>query len=358
MLRNSYLALLIPAVLGAQQIVVVPSANALVDGNHAYSVAGTIDARRQLTLIDGSQLQPLLGRAITAISFRRNADTKVFQGGDAHIRVRMSHAARAWNAASPAFADNHGTAVVEVFHGIVSMPTSPGIAGNQVAWTPANVLRVQFTTPFVYVGGTLAVEVMGLGNAAATDWWPADGAWDLQSGNVQQVGTGCGQFGGAGGEWSFVNAAGLVPGASARFSANGPAFDFAMWAIAATPQLRAIDLSIVGAPGCFVHLQAPMASVLTTFGPPVEPARPALGGLAVLDVQIPPGTAFLGVGLASQWFALGAAGITSSPAHVWHIATQVPAMPMTLVTAFASGSEPATGKVIPGCGHVMAFDGF
>lgn len=356
MLRTSLLAVSFPACVLAQQVHVVPAAQALADGNHAFAVAGTYEPRRQVTLIDGSLLQPLIGRTLTALSLRRDGSDRAFAAGELQLTIRLAHAPRAWNDASPQFAANLGAGAVTVFSGAAVLPASPATAGAQVPWTTGNALRVPFAQPFVYQGGTLAVELIGSPGAQVSDWWVADAVRDVRSGQVQQVGTGCGPFGGVAGEWSFVDAPGIVPGATVAFAAAGPAQEFALWAVATGAAPFQFDLAAVGAPGCFVHLAAPLAAIASGFSAPAFAHRPDLGGVANVSVQIPAHASFLGLGMASQWFQFGAAGLTASNAHAWQVALQSPLLPMTLVTAPLVAGAASEGKVIPGCGLVFAFD--
>lgn len=354
--RGTLVLLVASSALMAQQHAVVPTQHAVVDGSHTFFVAGTYAPERQLTLIDGSLLTPTLGRAIHALAFRRNAEADEFAGGSAHLTVRMSHAARSWQTASPVFEQNHGPDVTTVFQGTVTLPTSPGTTTNQITWLPTNTFEVLFQVPFAYVGGTIAIEVSGQPDPTQpAEWWPADAAWEPSGGSEVSIGNGCGPFGGPTGEWSFLTATNLTPGGSAVFSALGTPGDLAYWLLAARTQPMAVDLSPFGASGCYAHLNTPIDGLMTTFASQLRPSQPALGALAQIHVPLPASTMFLGAAFASQWFGLGAVGITTSNAHAWSIAAQQPGLPMTLVTAHDNGARPTSGRIVPGCGHVFRF---
>lgn len=361
-MRRSCFPAVVAAVLasaaGAQQSFhVVPSAQQTLDGGSRFWVAGTIEPRRQQTLIDASLLTPLLGRRITGLQFRRNVEPIAFAGGTATLTVRLSHSPRTWLTASERYADNQGQDLSTVFQGTVTLPNSPAPSGPAVPWAPDQVLAITFQTPFDYQGGTLALDVGGSPTASNTaTWWPADAVWQPASGTVQTAGAGCGPYGGPQGEWSFLTATNLVPGGSASFQALGAPGELAIWLLAGAVQLQAVDLTPYGGPGCFAHVAFPLGSVVTLFGAPLFPARPAVGGMAAVELQLPASAAFLGAGFASQWFAFGSAGLTSSNAHQWALSGQYSSLPITLVTAPALGGEPMTGKVLPACGHVLRFE--
>lgn len=336
---------------------VVPSSCALVDGSHAYLVAGTIEQRRQLTLIDASLLSALSNHNITGLAFRRNATGDPFPGGGATLTVKLSNAARSATTPSEFFDRNHGVDLTTVFSGQVTLPSSPSTGSNPVPWTPENIIYLQFQNAFHYSGGTLAVEVTGIPDPVSpTSWWPADAVWQPTGGSAQSIGGGCGTFGGANAEWSFVTATSFVPGGTASFQAIGTPGNIAIFMLAGSANPQAVDLSYFGAPGCYLHLDYLLANVMTFFGPALLPQRPTEGGMALINLQLPTSTTFLGTTLASQWLSFGMNGMTTSNAHQWTVATQMPNLPMTVISAPVVNGEPAVGKVIPSCGHVFRFE--
>ena len=120
---------------------------------------------------------------------------------------------------------NIGPDQTTVFAGSVTFPTSPAIPGGPqtaVAWTANNVVRVQFSVPFRYNGGTLCVDVIGQPIAGQeANWWMADAEFEDIQGTAVEIGAGCGQHGGPLGQWSHTATRSLLPGAYARFWANG-----------------------------------------------------------------------------------------------------------------------------------------
>lgn len=332
---------------------VVPAVHASTDAAHGYFVGGTVEPRRQLTLLDGPILGLAPGRILHGVAFRRDAADETFSGGTANLTVRLSHAATGSGTASAHFDDNHGMDVTTVFRGTVELPASPPAPGPDVAWSSTNVVHVPFQLPFVYRGGTLALEVLGAPDPQSNaSWWPADAVWQPTGGHVESVGAGCGPWGGPEGEWAFVSPTGLVVGGTASFSALGEPGALALLVIAGKARPDVLDLRSLGAPGCFAHLEHEIGSCGTLFGPPLRPQVP---GNAVVELHVPAMPGLVGVSFASQWFAIGSHGLVSSNAHAWSLGAP-PWAGLAVVTAEQVGSTvPPIGKVVPGCGHVLQF---
>lgn len=349
------LALLASAIANAQSHV-APATSSALDGNSRFWVAGTVQPGRQLTLIDASLLAPLQGQTIRTIAFRRNAEEDAFSGGAANLTLRLSHAPVAWTAASPSFDNNHGPDVTTVFQGQVTLPASPGVTGSQVDWAAPRVLEIALQAPFVYLGGTLALEVRGQPDPQnRASWWPADANWDQVRGSEQSVGLGCGTFGGPYRQWSLGASSRLVLGGTAEFAALGNLGDLAYWMLAGQAAANTVDLGMFGSPGCHAHLRYSFGGVLSWFANPLQVTQPSLGGLAHVTMQLPNDPSYLGATFASQWFGLGAQGLISSNAHSWTLAAQLPTLAMTLVHAPELAGPALTGQVVPGCGHVIRF---
>lgn len=340
--------------LGAQHLV-VPASHAGADGGDRFFVAGTAEPRRQLTLIDQSELTAMLGRPVIAISWRRNAENDDFPAGRANLTLHLSHARTTWATASEFFAANVGPDRTEVFHGTVDIPYSPAANANPAAWRADQTLHVALTTPFLYLGGTLALEVSGAPDASMPiEWWPADAVWHHGDGQVIDVGAGCGPFG--------PNAAGLsphnlIPGGTAQFTAVGAPGEFAYLAIANAALPRQVDLAAFGAPGCWLHLLSPLDGVATAVSQALQPSQPNPFGLAACDLQLPNAPQFLGASFGAQWVLIGGNGITASNGLGFTIGSQRPSLPITLVTApELNGQPPAKGLVFPARGHVLRFE--
>ncbi len=338
------------------QSLVVPPAYLAADGNSRFWIAGTIQPRRQQTIVGASMLTPMIGHAITGVSFRRNGENQPLIGGDAMLLVRLSHSAVSPMATSTTFDANHGPDVATVFQGTVSLPISPPPIGGVVPWDSSNIVHIAFQQPFAYAGGNLAIEVSGMPGSNPTSWWPADAVWQPNGGNATSVGNGSGPYGGPSGEWSLLASAELGPGATVQFTALGHPGDIAALGIASGAQLDRIDIGAFGVPGSFIHILDPFALELAIFGPPIS-SNPLSTGIATYSARVPTDPAFLGAQFGSQWFRIDGMGrIASSNAHQWSTANQYPGLGMTLITAPALGGTPTLGKVVPACGHVLRFD--
>ncbi|MBK8097727.1 MAG: hypothetical protein IPK26_11505 [Planctomycetes bacterium] len=345
-------ALAAPSAL-AQQYLVIPPNQAMPDGDDQLWVGGTIAERRQMTLIDASLLTGQIGQPITAITWRRNAAPESFVGGTSNVTVHLSHAARSWSDASPTFAVNAGADRTQVFSGTVTLPNSPAIQGNQVAWTADNTLRIQLTTPFFYLGGTLALEITGApSQTGAAEWWPADAVWESGDGSASHYGQGCGQPRALTADLTSTN---LVPGGSVAFHVAGTPMDIAVVAFAV--QAGNLDLAPHGFAGCRALLSAPLFSTSLLIGPAPHSQNTGAEGLATVVAQIPTGTAFLGSQFFTQWFSFGPNGLRNSDGMAWTIATQTPSLPMTLITApVLNNQQPEQGLVFPARGHVLRLE--
>ncbi len=345
------------AATSSAQTLVVPASQTVLDGSSRFWVAGTVQARRQLTVIDGSLLAPLVGHTITGLSFRRNAENEAFAGGDATLTVRLSHSALSAVTAVEQFAVNHGSDLTTVFQGAVTLPTSPATTASAVPWSNDNVVRISFSQLFAYQGGSLAVDVTGAPGANAAHWWPADAVWQQNGGTSVSVGGGSGGYGGVNGEWSLLDAGNLGPGGTVAFRALGSAGHLGVLGIAVGTQAQRLDISMFGVAGSFLHILDPFRLEMALFDAPLVPPEPSIGAVAQYMARLPVDPAFLGVSMASQWFRIDPQGhIASSNAHAWSTAAQYPSLAMTLITAPVLGAEPTAGKVVPGCGHVMRFE--
>lgn len=337
----------------AQQYLVIPPAQATPDGDDQLWIGGTIAERRQMTLIDASLLPGQIGRPITAIAWRRNAAPEAFVGGTSQVTLHLSHATRTWSDASPTFATNAGPDRTQVFSGTVTLPDSPAVLGTQVAWTPDNMLRIQLTTPFVYQGGTLALEITGApSQSGAAQWWPADAVWESGDGTASHYGQGCGQPRALTADMTGTN---LVPGGSVGFHVAGTPMDIALVAFAV--QAGNIDLAPHGFAGCHALLSAPLFSTSLLIDLAPHGQNPGAEGLATVVAQIPAGTTFLGSRFYTQWFSFGPNGLRNSDSIDWTVATQTPALPMTLITApVLNNQQPEQGMVFPARGHVLRLE--
>lgn len=339
----------------APQYQVVPAAYATTDAISYEWLAGASRALRQQTLVGASHLQALVGRSITALEFRRNAANEVYQGGVADLTVSLSIAPHGPLGASMTYAENVGSNPVQVFSGLVTLPTSPATTGPAVGWTAANTVRIALQTPFVYQGGTLLVDVTGQPIAGQNaNWWMADAEFEDLKGSISPIGGGCGLYGGANHEWSHVAARTLLPGAHARFWAYGTPNGLG-FVVFGAPSPTPIPLWSFGipTPGCELHLQPGLilATTVAVFEAQSSPYVAAFGGIAETRLKLPAAPWLFGFSLATQWFDL--AQMATSNAIQWTVASAIPALDMALVEG--SPTE-ATGEVSVHLAHVLRFE--
>jgi hypothetical protein len=334
---------------------VIPSAYAQVDANSYEWIGGASQDRRQQTLIGASHLLGLRGRPIIGFSLRRTADNEAFIGGTANMTVKLSTSPRAPLTCSDAYAGNIGLDEVTVFQGPVTLPTSPADAGPNITWDSNNIVQVTFTTPFVYQGGTLCIDVLGSAvSGQNADWWMADAVFEDLQGTQTQIGNGCGAYGGIQGEWSFAATRTLLPGAYAKFWAHGTPNSLGI-AVFGAPSAMPIPLTALGLPliNCFCHLNPGtiLGTVTKMFVPQPQPQLAAQGGIATCRLHIPSQPWTLGMQLATQWLDL--AQPASSNAIRWTIANNIPTLDMALIEGHPLET---TGEVSVHLAHVIRLD--
>jgi hypothetical protein len=336
------------------QWTVVPAAYATDEAVSYEWIAGASDPQRQQTLVGASHLQPLLGREIWGIDLRRTAKDELYHGGSTYLIVTLSTAARAPLAISTLYAHNSGTDSTVVFHGSVTIPTSPAVTTATVPWTPENIVHIQFQTPFVYTGGTLCIDVLGQPiQGQQANWWMADAEFEDIAGQARDLGGGCGIYGGPSRAWSSTAVRTLIPGAYALFSADGPASGFALAVVGGTsPAPIPLTTFGVGQPGCDLHVDPSLvvASVVVPFVPLLHPLLQGRG-VADLEVKLPAAPWVFGLTLTTQWIELSQ--MATSNAIEWEVAHQIPSLDMALVEGHPS--EPA-GNVSVHLAHVLRFE--
>ncbi|HEB53120.1 MAG TPA: hypothetical protein ENI87_07700 [bacterium] len=317
----------------AQNFTVVPSQFANTDAIRAMNVAGTMGDGRQQILVGESRLAGLLGRDITAIEFRRSAADETYAAGSANLTVTASIAPHPTHGCSQTFAANVGPNPVTVFSGVITAPSSPPEVGPTVSWDPDNVVRIPFTTPFPYTGGTLCLDLVGTAIAGQeSSWWAADAHCEVFPGQVTtDIGGGCGAYANADQKWSFVREYSLVPGGHVEMFAYGTPYGLA---IAALGQKSAVGtpLSLLGfnaPPGCDLFLSTIDVLQATVFVPDPHPALITRGGRADFELKVPAIPQALGFTLATQWFDWTQAA--SSNAIEWTLATALPTLDMATV---------------------------
>lgn len=326
---------LLPAAALAQtpQHAVVPAAYTNTDAISYGWIAGASRDVRQQTLVGPSHLQTLIGRELLALELRRTAANETYQGGTAHLTVVLSTSPNEPLRTDPTYYRNVGSDATQVYGGPVTLPTSPPDTGPAVPWSPQNTVRIAFTTPFVYRGGTLCIDVVGQPIAGQNaNWWMADAEFEDIQGSALPIGTGCGAFGGPQHAWSFASERTLLPGAHARFWAYGPPNG---WTIAAfgVPTPTPIPLPAMGvpAPGCTMALNPNLllATTVAMFEPEIDPRLWSHGGSAEARIWIPNAPWVFGLSLATQWFDLTQPATSNT--IQWTVANAMPSLDMALV---------------------------
>lgn len=355
-MRLSALLALCAATPLAAQAVVVPASHSTAEGGGALWAPGLAVPLRQQILVDAAHLPGLAGRSLTGLQLRRNDHQRSFAAGRVHWSVTLSTATRDSRSASTLFADNRGADAVQVFQGTVTVPASPAPTAATVPWTADNTVAITFTTPFIYRGGTLCIELAGAADPnAAVDSWPIDAAWDPVSGSIVDVGRGCGAY--HGGQWAFVEADTLVAGGTARFSAFGTPHGPAFFVIGTGAFANVIPLGGLGAPeDCYGHVLGIVGYVSTTFTGPVFPSAPAQGGMAVVQLPLPAQSWMLGAQFSSQWLDLAQPPFVASNAHLWTVAARWSGLGMATVMAREDQGTASKGEVLPGLAPVIRFD--
>jgi hypothetical protein len=346
------------AVAQVPQHVVVPGVYTANDAVAFVWLPGASQPVRQQTLVGTSHLQPLLGRVLTALEFRRTAANEVYGGGTADMTVTLSIAPHQPLSCSSTFATNVGAPAVQVYSGPVVFPTSPATPPpsptTAIPWSVDNVVRIPFTQPFLYLGGTLCIDIIGQPIAGQNaDWWMADAEFEDISGTVQDLGGGCGAYGGPQHEWSYVEPRSLLPGGYARFSAYGTPWGLALAAFG-QKSLWPIPLSALGlaaAPGCNVHLQSMDLLLANVFVPDPLPILATRGGRADFEIKLPAIAAVLGLSFTTQWLDWSQAA--TSNAIEWTVASSIPALDMALVEGHPLEAQ---GDVSVHLAHVLRFE--
>ena len=333
------------AVASAPAYVSAPATQATTDAARHLWLAGAGDDMRQQVLVGASHLSAVVGRHLTAIELRRDANDAAYAAGAAHWTITLSSSPAATYDASDTFTSNVGVDAVQVFDGQVAFPASPAALGPTVAWSADNVVRVEFQTPFVYSGGRLCVDITGAAvpGAESFDWLP-DAHCEDPTGTALILGGGCGPFATQG----YVDEYGLSVGCSATFTAGGTPnfFSFAMTG----PALAApVPLSLIGwgAPygGCAIHVD-PM-SVTPVFLPDLLAASMGVG---TWRLQVPNDGALQGLGFTTQW--LDWATKTTTQAISWTVGA---AYTLDMAT-LEGGAQATTGHLVNNAAFVLRIE--
>ncbi len=286
------------------QDVIVPATHASTEGSGGLMIPGLGTDGRQQLLLDGVHLTGLQGRALRGLSFRRDlGDGSVMGGADIDLVVRLAPAARAVDAPATDFSANLGAGVVEVFRGRVHVPQSGSPATGIVPWAAPYTIDVPFQVDYAYAGGDLVVDVEGAPVGVPDFHWVADQATSIAEGTVRVFGHGCGPHSPVLGTNSGIAPRELVPGQVATFGLFGEPGALAILGIGLAPRSSALDLTILGAPGCGLFVD-PAMTATTVVSQPVHAAFAV--GHAEVRIPLPGDNALYNARFAAQWFEFGA----------------------------------------------------
>ncbi|MFT6082273.1 MAG: hypothetical protein ACJAQZ_004352 [Planctomycetota bacterium] len=346
-------AVVAPASIAAQQYSVVPS-NRTTTSAPAYGwIAGASRDVRQQTLIGASHLTALVGKSISAIQLRRHSANEQYLGGTADLTVTLSISPLPPIECSPIYANNTGTQGSAAFSGQVVLPTSPAPNGGPIGWSSTETVEIQFTNPFIYTGGTLCIDIVGLAVPGQNaNWWMANLELEDIGGTLTDLGGGCGIYGSTNKQWSSVSRRSLLAGSYARFYANGTPGAPGLAAFGNSAPVG-IPLSVTGipaGPSCNIWLASLNVLVPITFSVPTDPIDIPFGGEAEVMFKVPNSPTMLGVTMTTQWIDWGQ--LATSNAIEWSIAPSMPTIDMALIEGDA---DEASGLAAPYMGHVMRF---
>lgn len=349
-------ALLLSAAAAAQQAVTAPAGYELLDAPSLLWLPGCPAALRQQTVIDARHLDAAAGSSLTALLWRREADATPFAGGRVNLVIRVGASASDALRASPSFAVNDAGSAI-VYSGLFVIPSAPAAPGPAASWSVGNVVRIPFNAPFPYVLGTnLLVDVVGTPDQQQpVDWWPADAAREFLTGQMLDVGSGCGVYGGTTGRWASVVAGTLLPGGTGQFLAWGTSGGLGISFLGSQAIADQYPLSSL-LPGamanCRVHLAGLLSSSVTIFDAPLDPSLTSLGGLGTFRLQIPSQPWALGATFAVQWMDVQQQFALSNAVR-WSVASGMPTLGMAVVQGEATA---ASGEVLPATAHVIRFE--
>lgn len=251
MTKRQVLALLAAgtASLTAQQVT-VPAAFAQSDANGLTEFAGFTQRFREQIIIDGQALTALRSTSLVELRVRRDGQYgQALSGGRANLTIAATVSSRALTEASPDFATNAPNPTA-IFQGTISLPDSPALTSrNQPTFASPFAVVIPLQTPFAYGGQQLVLDIQGTPDTQSTSrWWPIDAHYEGVRGSAVTHGTACDSRCDL-----HVAAERLVPGATLRFVAGGPAGGTNVLALAAQ-RSSPVDLGILGFPGCTLHL--------------------------------------------------------------------------------------------------------
>ena len=301
-MRSMLAAAASAAAVAAQAFVPAPSQPQLSELNSRLNYPLMRAASRMQLVLAPGELGSGASTLFSRLAFRYDGPSLGTNGGTiATLEVRMAPAAVTPAASSGAFAANLAAPATRVLQTAWSFPADASPNPEEFGGT-AGALALPFTTPYVYRGGALIVEVLASGNSNAgagvtncmldAEVEPLGGP---QGGATTTNGQGCGG--------ATLGAAGqLAPGGQVALTGTGlgtaqPAVSVlglsrTSWGSVPLP----LDLGFLGATGCALHNDwlldragttsagGTIAAFTPEFTWPV-PAEPSLGG-AALQFQV------------------------------------------------------------------------
>jgi hypothetical protein len=340
-LHASFVFLMCGSVLA--QTVTIPALAATRDGTGIVDTFGLERSGRAQILIGAQSLVGTVGRNLTTLRLRRDGARFDLLGGVFQLTLKMS-ASSALDASAPSarFADNHRVTEVIVFQGEVIAPTSGRLANrNAATWTTADTIDIPFTTPFAYDGGTLCIQLDVMpGSGVLPRWWPLDS--ERQAGGIATPrGATCGTLAAQARVPAAVDARSLRVGNTLTFTTLGQPASIAVFMLSAQ-LIGPLDLSFLGAPGCFLHV-LPDVSLTTSVGAPVVGARP---GAAAVSLRMPNEAQFVGAQMYGQWLLVHNLTLATTNAIDVQIAQSANALDGSIVAAAVNAGP------LPEVGHV------
>ena len=303
-----------------------------------------------------SLLKEVRGRSLTALAFRRDGQLSALSGGAASLTVRLAAGVLpSATAVSPAFDANLGAAATQVFQGAITIPQSPAPATrDSVGFSATEVIRITFTQPFAYLGGTLCIDISGAPVVGQTTVaWPIDLDRAPLRGSAVTFGRSCLRIAHSVPSHIAADPAMLRPGATARFLGFADPGDAAALLLAAQRFTAPMDLGFVGRPDCELWLQPDVTMFASA-------RRSGRGPLAAMNVAfvLPYDAAFVGAVLHAQWLAIQGATFATSQALTVTLAQGLdPSFSAIVLSSPGQGAAlPAVGEVEVGALPVMQID--
>lgn len=340
--------LVLAACVAAQTQVTLPTTADSLDAN--WLGAGFETLQRQQVVLGPSVLTALAGRTIGEVRFRRDGSAATMHAGQARVTVTMSASPTLDPArVTPVFALNHGPTPVVVFAATLSLPSAPPLPHRDAAtWTPPDAVVLPLVAPFSYAGGGLCaqfdIEPLA-GNVSS--WWILDRHRSGVGGSVRTIGVGCGPTALRTTRTAMVDASLARPGSTPRFLGIADAGALAVFAIAPQELVPGLDLGLIGAPGCILHL----LPTVTVGAAVIERLRGRPGG-ANVSLPIPHEPAYLGATLFTQW-AFWNGRLTTSNALQLDLALTPATFDGAVIEGMGATTLPATGTVEVGTIPVM-----